>query len=275
MVVGETLLSFLIDDFGERFLAVKEWVSLTACCVQFREMRTKCKHLEHHHEQGTLYQLDQLERKGRLLDQEKLEPQSDIAACTAAMAAVVGGTLISYLINDPGDRFLEVQDWVRLTACSIQFREMRCSADPEVLAAPAAEQLGFRLLTQRQNSRGVTLQRRVPGGPLEKACANSCHYTTHRAWSVHLPEFKLNKKGQVVRKLPLSPERQMSLGDISVAATHDRAGNSEPRHSPCDYGSSSSSSHPTAAQCRRHQPTTFFGINRHLVCPLMPCTCSL
>lgn len=248
---------------------------------------------------------------------------------------VVGETLLSFTINDPGERFLEVQDWVRLTACSIQFRKMRCSADPEALAAPAAEQLGFRLLTQRQNSRGVTLQIRVPGGALEKARANSCHYTTHHAWSVHLPEFKLNKKGQVVRKLPLSTERQRSVGNLSVAATHDRedsrsddtagrqkapantgvppcvcsqkswsarkgmhhsgasfsgrqartaggsghnmgrAGDSEPHHSPCDYGSSSSSSHPTAAQCRRHPPTTFFGMNGHLVCPSMPCTCSL
>ena len=78
MLVGGTLLSFLVNDFG--FLAVKEWVSLTACCAQLRKMRTTCKHLEHHHEQATLYQLRtkcrHLEYQGRLLDQGKLELQS-------------------------------------------------------------------------------------------------------------------------------------------------------------------------------------------------------
>jgi len=289
MIVGGTLLSFLVNDFG--FLAVKEWVSLTACCAQFRKTRTKCKHLEHHHEQATLYQLrakcKHLEHKGRLLDQGKLELQSAIAACTSELAAVVGGTLISYLINDPGHHFLEVQDWVRLTACSTQAREMRRSADHGVLAAPAAEELGFRLLTQRQNSRGVKLQRKVPGGPLVKARTSSCHHTTHRAWSFYLPEFKLNKGGQVVRKLAMSPERQQSLRNLCVTATAyreasqsdntavGRAGSSESHHLECDYGSSSSSSHSAAAQCPRHPPITFFGMNRHLVRPLMPCTCSV
>ena len=277
-----------------RLLPITDWVRLTSCCHQLRVMRPRGQYTETHHDMGMRFQVAQLSHQLCRLDHERLEQQSDILATAAALHAngqlwpmVVGETLISYLINDPGHHFLEVQDWVRLTACSTQAREMRRSADHGVLAAPAAEELGFRLLTQRQNSRGVKLQRKVPGGPLEKARTNSCHHTTHRAWSFYLPEFKLNKGGQVVRKLAMSPERQQSLRNLCVTATVyreasqsdntavGRAGSSESHHLECDYGSSSSSSHSTTAQCQRHPPATFFGMNRHLVCPLMPCTCSL
>jgi hypothetical protein len=91
----------------------------------------------------------------------------------------------------------------------------------------------------------------------------------------------------VVRKHDLSPERQQSLRDLCVTAitrreasqsnnhTMDRAGSSDSYHLECYYGSFSSSSHSAADQCPRHPPITFFGMNRHLVRPTMPCTCSV
>ena len=288
------LLFHLVCRPALRLLPITEWVRLTSCCHQLRVMRPRGQYTETHYDMGMRFQVAQLSHQLCHLDRQRLEQQSDILATAAALHAngqlwpkVVGETLISYIIPDPGQRFLEVQDWVRLTACNTQAREMRCSVDHGNTGCPAAEELGFRLLTQSQNSRGVKLQRKVPGGPLVVARASSCHHTTHRAWSFYLPEFKLNKRGQTVRKHDLSPERQQSLRDLCVTATTqreasqsnshtmDRAGSSESYHLECYYGSFSNSNHSAADQCPRHPPITFFGMNRHLVRPTMPCTCSV
>ena len=170
-------------------------------------MRTKSQYFQDHNQQGSLYQLGQLDHQLCQLDQQSLELQSDIAACIAAKATVVGETLISYLIRDPGERLLLVKEWVRLTACCSQFRELRLQkVDPQppssqAVAAPAAEQLGFRLLTQKQNS----LQKKVHGGALEKARGNTCHFTTH-----------------TLRGVCTFPQTSLIKGDMWSGSSHSR-----------------------------------------------------
>ena len=106
-----------------------------------------------------------------------------------------GELILSYLVRDHGECLLLIKEWVCLTASNCYLRGMRLQKD----ASSVADQLGYRLLTQKHNS----LQSEVHGSVMNRVRGNTCHFTTHIAWSLHLPTHMLNKSGGVVPKQAL------------------------------------------------------------------------